>query len=164
MFKLNQKCKKNAVTHMTALTVALWQGRIPATRHKLSSFWLVLLLVDDMLIVVPMSVASFLQLLASRLSSSSSCPVLDLFDQTLTSRPVNLHSLRNVPIITTISDDSLLGDNQQIVFNFLRFLVQLQELVDLSSLKLFKSFLCGEIPLEVFHYHHTFVELCDLDF
>ena len=53
-------------------------------------------------------VASFLKLLALRLSSSSSCPVLDLFRQTLTRRPVMQASVRNVPIVTS-EDNALLG-------------------------------------------------------
>ena len=57
-----------------------------------------------------------------------------------------------------ISDDSLLGGYELEAFNFREFPVQFKELADLSSLKLCKPFLRGGIPLEVFHYHHTFVE------
>ena len=63
-----------------------------------------------------------------------------------------------------ISDNPLLGDYWLEAFNFQRLPVQFKELVDLSSLELSRPFLRGGIPLEVLHYRHTFVELCDLGF
>ena len=57
-----------------------------------------------------------------------------------------------------ISDDSLLAHPLTRVVCSLELPVQFKELDDLSSLELFKPFLHGEIPLEVFHYRHTFVE------
>ena len=61
-----------------------------------------------------------------------------------------------------ISDNALLVQPLTTVFDSQNSYINLEELVDLSSLELVSPFLREVISLEVLHYRHTFVELCDL--
>ena len=132
------------------------------TRQKLSSFWLVGLLVDDTLTIefraggqLPL-VISFEAVILFVVSGTGFIPSnfnAETSDASIREDRTDNHH---------ISDDSLLERLLTEAFDFPRFLVQFKELVDLSSLELITPFLGGRIPLEVSHYHHTFVELCGL--